>query len=284
MSVEQAHECWRASQRTFEDAEKSRDSALDQYEAVQQLAPSPEPERARPHQTADESGTASIDDGVAETSSCQHKDDADAAHKFYLQAQYAVNDTQSCRDAARKAFEDILFGSQNSQPRLENLLPELLMKILAFSLELSLINVHPKIGRALPSFSRCSTALQLHAFHSPGNNVDLSIQPTKELGPIYDDVLRPFLKQPVSDDFIRAHSAANLGIGHYPLSDEANLSLQHTILLSRWWNKRHFNHFRMKCAQSMVDKLSSLAKRSNIDIWDGTVDVTQEGGMSYWRY
>ena len=287
MSLQQAREFWRASQRTFEDAEKYRDSAWDRYKAVERQDPSLKTERACLHQIAirdadedlDEGGIGSIDDAVAKLLPGQLEEDtkltADGAYELYFRAQCAVNYAQSCRSSARTAFEDILFGTQSSQPRLENLLPELLMKILAFSLELSLINVHPKIRRALPSFVRCSTVLHLHAFYYPGGNLDLSIQPKKQLGSIYDDVLRPFLKQPVSDDFIREHSAANLGIGQYPLSDESKMSLQHTLLLSRWWSKRHLSNFRLQSAQSMMDRLTRLAEQSNIDIWNTNPDGTR---------
>ena len=279
MSLQQAREFWRASQRTFEEAGKSRDAAWDRYKAIQQREPSPEPERACLHQTNNKGDTATSGDGVAKTPLYQpevaSKSTANGAYDVYLEAQSAVNYTQSCRSSARKAFEDVLFGSQNSQPGLENLLPELLMKILAFSLELSLINVHPKIRRALPSFSRCSTALHLHAFYHPWRYSDLSIQPKKQLGSIYDDVLRPFLKQPVSDEFIREHSAVSLGVGQYPLSDESNTALQHAILLSRWWSKRHFSNFRLQCAQSMMDRLTRLAEQSNIDIWNTNPDGTR---------
>ena len=279
MSLQQARDFWRTSQRTFEEAGKIRDAAWDRYKAEQQREPSLEPERACLHQTNDTGDTATSDNGVAKTPLCQPEIDskftANGAYDVYLEAQSVVDYTQSCRSSARKAFEDMLFGSQNSQPGLENLLPKLLMKILAFSLELSLINVHPKIRRALPSFSRCSTALHLHAFYHPGRCFDLSIQPQKQLGSIYDNVLRPFLKQPVSYEFVREHSAANLGIGQYPLSDESNMALQHTILLSRWWSTRHFSNFRLQCAQSMMERLTRLAEQSNIDIWNTNPDGTR---------
>lgn len=117
----------------------------------------------------------------------------------------------------------------SSKANLSSLPAELLLSILWYSRELSLINVCQEFRACLPPFSPLARSLAVLAF-SKVNQVSASPDGRNYQGPITESFLQGF--HSVLDERM------NLSI---PLSLEQHAHLQHDVLCSGWWNINRFH-------------------------------------------
>ena len=159
-------------------------------------------------------------------------------------------------------YEAAVASKERRRARLENLPAELMTKILWISKELSLIHVHPNLHKALPKFSHASMALQLFAFYSPflqdGNGHSL-VTGVEELDAT--------ISQPLSDTFLKKHDIPGAGFGSKRFADEERANLQHSVILSGWWNIRQFNLFMLRCQRACLLELCDRVQKSGKYFW-----------------
>ena len=174
-------------------------------------------------------------------------------------------------DSRRQIFESAgsphknkaaVASTERPRARLENLPAELMTKILWISKELNLIHVHPNLYKVLPKFSHASMALQLFAFYSPflqdgkGHTLVTGVEE-----------LDATISQPLSDTFLKKHDIPGAGLGSMRFADPERANLQHSVILSGWWNIRQFNLFMLRCQQACLLELCDRVQKSGKYFW-----------------